>query len=161
MTTFSSLLPSLKEHRLAEEIDKFDLSMVMRRFKQKNPDLDADYAEDQYKLFMYLCCVDTSGYLPVPNNLIDEVWHNHLMFTKEYNEFCRKTAGRFLHHTPPIDGFSEEEVEERWKIISSVAKQHFGEYPFDGADENGFLGCGHSCPETTGEHILFGQAIPA
>lgn len=31
---------------------------------------------------------------------IDEMWHNLILFTKEYDYFCRSFCGAFIHHNP-------------------------------------------------------------
>lgn len=31
---------------------------------------------------------------------IDDIWHTFLLFTQEYQEFCLKYLGRFIHHVP-------------------------------------------------------------
>lgn len=52
-----------------------------------------------YKRFMYLCCVLSEGASPSP--VIDQVWHLHLLYTKNYwEDFCEKTLGRKIHHHP-------------------------------------------------------------
>lgn len=42
------------------------------------------------------------GYRPVamPSQAVDELWHDFILYTKAYDEFCRKAFGCFLHHTP-------------------------------------------------------------
>ncbi|WP_394779813.1 glycine-rich domain-containing protein [Undibacterium sp.] len=51
----------------------------------------------QYFL-VYLKC----GYRPVsmPSQVVDELWHEFILYTKNYQLFCRKAFGRFMHHTP-------------------------------------------------------------
>ena len=31
---------------------------------------------------------------------VDKVWHQFLLFTPQYHEFCNKTLGGYLHHVP-------------------------------------------------------------
>jgi hypothetical protein len=38
--------------------------------------------------------------LPMFSVRIDEIWHQFVLFTAEYAEFCARFAGRFLHHRP-------------------------------------------------------------
>ena len=35
-----------------------------------------------------------------PSHDIDEVWHNHMLFTREYIQFCEKWNGEYIHHQP-------------------------------------------------------------
>ena len=33
-------------------------------------------------------------------SIIDEMWHNFILFTKDYNDFCKKYFGKYIHHQP-------------------------------------------------------------
>ncbi|MGV3240908.1 hypothetical protein ACEF17_12555, partial [Streptococcus hyovaginalis] len=33
---------------------------------------------------------------------IDNLWHESILFTKNYNEFCHKLKGDFIHHNPNL-----------------------------------------------------------
>jgi hypothetical protein len=58
---------------------------------------------DQALAFLRLCAEGQDGpYSPSP--LVDIGWHNYLMYTAEYEEFCLRIAGRFIHHRPNDDG---------------------------------------------------------
>jgi hypothetical protein len=35
-----------------------------------------------------------------PSKKVDKAWHEFLLFTREYEQFCRKRYGRFMHHDP-------------------------------------------------------------
>lgn len=36
----------------------------------------------------------------MPSKVVDVAWHEFILFTKLYQNFCRTAMGRFLHHTP-------------------------------------------------------------
>lgn len=36
----------------------------------------------------------------MPSKHIDSAWHRHILFTHEYAQFCKRVAGRMLHHRP-------------------------------------------------------------
>lgn len=38
--------------------------------------------------------------LPMLSDSVDEVWHQLILYTKEYGEFCEEKLGYFLHHIP-------------------------------------------------------------
>lgn len=40
--------------------------------------------------------------------IIDEMWHNFLCFTKEYEAFCKRYLGIFIHHSPTTREYNEE-----------------------------------------------------
>jgi hypothetical protein len=57
----------------------------------------ADYENDSVILFNYLKAGESK---PVPSEAVDEIWHNMILYTARYGDFCRKYFGRFVHHIP-------------------------------------------------------------
>jgi len=52
-----------------------------------------------YKNFLLLL----KQHLPealVPTREIDEFWHNHILYTKNYHRDCLQIFGHYLHHEP-------------------------------------------------------------
>ena len=47
---------------------------------------DGNEAIEEYKKFMYLAA--TSNQMVSPSEIVDIVWHQHLIFTQSYKEFC-------------------------------------------------------------------------
>jgi hypothetical protein len=42
---------------------------------------------------------------------MDEMWHNFILFTKEYTKYCESLYGHYLHHTPAV-GEDDESISE-------------------------------------------------
>lgn len=56
-------------------------------------------AIEEYKRFALLAVV--AGHVVTPSKVIDEVWHLHLIYTRNYwDVFCPQVLGRPLHHDP-------------------------------------------------------------
>lgn len=36
----------------------------------------------------------------VPGKVVDKVWHNQILHTRAYIDFCNKAFGHYLHHDP-------------------------------------------------------------
>src|SRR3954452_16226916 len=36
----------------------------------------------------------------MPSKVVDVGWHEMILRTREYHEFCRRAFGEYLHHTP-------------------------------------------------------------
>lgn len=54
----------------------------------------------QYQLYMYLRVVNEFR-LPMACCDIGIIWHSHILFTAQYQEFCiRANGGKIIHHTP-------------------------------------------------------------
>lgn len=41
-------------------------------------------------------------YVSMPSQVVDDLWHEHILYTRHYDTFCKKAFGRFLHHTPAV-----------------------------------------------------------
>ena len=55
---------------------------------------------------------------------IDEMWHEFILFTKDYGDFCQHYFGEYLHHMPNIfDNMPisrEKETEEIEKLLPYI-----------------------------------------
>lgn len=41
-------------------------------------------------------------YVSMPSQVADDLWHEFILYTREYDRFCRRAFGGFLHHTPAV-----------------------------------------------------------
>jgi hypothetical protein len=41
-------------------------------------------------------------YVAMPSQCADELWHEFILYTKQYETFCQTAFGQFLHHTPAV-----------------------------------------------------------
>lgn len=41
-------------------------------------------------------------FVSMPSQVADDLWHEFILHTKNYEAFCRMAFGRFLHHTPAV-----------------------------------------------------------
>lgn len=61
----------------------------------------------EYKRFIFLACI--SDQPCTPSDEVDQVWHLHLLYTRSYwNELCRDTLGKEIHHGPTKGGQAEK-----------------------------------------------------
>lgn len=72
-----------------------------------------DVSEDEADLlfketlkFLWACSRCRHQLAPV--TIIDEMWHNFILFTPDYRAFCRQHFERFIHHNPADDASREE-----------------------------------------------------
>lgn len=99
-------------------IEELDLSEELRAVVA-NEDIDRDQrrsTEREFKRFLAI------AYLPAPegerpggdegegrvllgpSRQVDAVWHQFIVNTRAYHEFCERVYGRYLHHNPAADG---------------------------------------------------------
>jgi hypothetical protein len=41
-------------------------------------------------------------YVSMPSQVVDDLWHEFILYTREYSRFCQRAFGAFLHHTPAV-----------------------------------------------------------
>jgi len=83
----------------------------------------------EYKKFMYLAA--TSDHLVSPSEIIDKVWHQHLIFTHSYSEFC-KILGKVIQHVPSLHSSSDfERLSNARKYTNEIYRKVFGVQPVD------------------------------
>lgn len=76
------------------------------------------FAIHEYKKFVYLGII--SNFQVTPSKVIDVVWHEHLLFTKPYRDFCETIIQcKFDHHPEliPIDEQTELFAEQYVKTL--------------------------------------------
>ena len=61
-----------------------------------------------------------------PPHAVDKGWHLFILFTRDYERFCREYCGRFVHHVPE-DPFSTDKDYESIPRTCSAASSVFGE----------------------------------
>ncbi len=41
-------------------------------------------------------------FVAMPSQAVDDLWHEFILYTRNYEHFCQKAFGSFLHHTPAV-----------------------------------------------------------
>ncbi|MEI6713920.1 MAG: hypothetical protein WCO60_09220 [Verrucomicrobiota bacterium] len=75
------------------------------RLQKKHPHLTTkDCQLVAQGLRQFFMCYHRSKYqfISMPSQVVDDLWHEFILFTAEYQKFCEKAFGRFLHHTPAV-----------------------------------------------------------
>lgn len=82
-------------------IEEYDLWFIAERVKSKGilSEHRVDEALIEFKKYMALVALGHEE-LGMHSSEVDEVWHSFILFTREYEEFCRKISGRMIHHRP-------------------------------------------------------------
>jgi hypothetical protein len=56
----------------------------------------------------------------MPSQVVDDAWHEFILFTKAYQKFCLSAFGKFLHHSPAeamaSDKSAQKGIKTAWKI---------------------------------------------
>lgn len=59
-------------------------------------------------------------FVSMPSQIADDLWHEFILYTREYQEFCKRAFGEFLRHTPatvldPARRQSNEGLRRVWR----------------------------------------------
>lgn len=62
--------------------------------------------------------------LPMPSAMVDDFWHECILNTKFYQEFCEKEFGQFIHHNPDVDGVHQwqEYMIKKYKTLNKTER---------------------------------------
>jgi hypothetical protein len=75
---------------------------LARRITIDHPGIDEPLA--QRIVAQTAAFLAASGHAPgqslAPSKLVDVGWHSFILHTVDYADFCRRVAGRFIHHVP-------------------------------------------------------------
>jgi hypothetical protein len=55
---------------------------------------------DGLREYFYICNMAKRRMVSMPSQVVDVAWHEFILFTRSYQTLCKKSLGRFLHHTP-------------------------------------------------------------
>jgi hypothetical protein len=79
----AGLLERLEKHR---GLERKDSALVSRGLRQ----------------FFVAYLMSGRRYVSMPSQVADDLWHEFILYTREYDAFCRRAFGGFLHHTPAV-----------------------------------------------------------
>lgn len=86
---------------------------------------------EEYRRFLYLAV--TAPHPVTPSDAVDQAWHLHLTYTRDYWErLCPEVLGRTLHHGPTNGGREEgERFFEQYALTLRSYEAAFGPAPAD------------------------------
>ncbi|WP_269532488.1 hypothetical protein [Chitinimonas sp. BJYL2] len=73
------------------------------KLQQKHPQLslkDCQLVGQGLRQFFLAYLRGGGQYISMPSQVVDDLWHEFILHTRNYEHFCNKAFGRFLHHTP-------------------------------------------------------------
>lgn len=94
---------ALQERRESAILDFDFYKLIGWRFSQKRQTLSAEQRQQVFRALRqyFLICLDARGrFVSMPSQVVDDAWHEFILFTRNYEQFCRLAFGRMLHHTP-------------------------------------------------------------
>lgn len=83
----------------------------------------------EYKKFVYLGVI--SDFSVTPSKIIDQVWHEHILFSSGYRDFCRDIINYNFDHNPELIGIDiqTEIFQSQYCHTIELYKKEFGITP--------------------------------
>jgi len=107
------------------DFDALSLAHKLARMHGWSSDFTAR-AIDEYRRFTYLCC--TAGRMMSPSQIVDEVWHLHLTYSRDYwDNWCARVLARPLHHEPSDGPHENDKHREAYSLTLDRYHETFGE----------------------------------
>ncbi len=110
-------------------IDGYPYSKFLdRRLAARRPELNEEQRSlvfDGLREYFQLCRMANKRLLAMPSQAVDDAWHEFILFTRQYQQFCARGLGRFLHHTPaaamrsPTD--AQDGIKRAWRLACQRA----------------------------------------
>jgi len=78
---------------------------LFEKLRLKHPELTRkDCQLVSHALRQYFLTHLKSGYkyVSMPSQVTDDLWHEFILYTKQYDHFCKRAFGRFFHHSPAV-----------------------------------------------------------
>lgn len=96
----------LRYAQRAEYINSFALPPgIFERLQKRRPELSLKDCQLVNKgLHQFFLAYLKSGrrHVSMPSQVADDLWHEFILYTRQYDRFCRKAFGGFFHHTPAV-----------------------------------------------------------
>jgi hypothetical protein len=98
-------------------------SKITQKLREKYPHLtqqQANLVAHALREYFHVCNIAGKRMVAMPSQAVDVAWHEFILFTRQYEKFCNKGLGRFLHHTPAeamsTPMFAQEGIKRAWRI---------------------------------------------
>ena len=155
METTKGLAVALKAvdiEKVEERVDRLLATIDSRVFQrhQEQVNVNRATARKHYRevIKYFLAGLEYSGdeYFFTPSHIVDEAWHNFILFTELYGDWCLEQLGQFVHHVPCMKGevFDQVKVVAGNQILIDVYDVDKKIWTFDSA-ECGTCGQGQPC----------------
>jgi hypothetical protein len=78
---------------------------LFERLRKHHPDLslkDCQLVANGLRQFFLTHLKSGRQHVSMPSQVVDDLWHEFILYTKNYDAFCTRAFGRFMHHTPAV-----------------------------------------------------------
>ncbi len=76
---------------------------LLERLHKQRPELalkDQQLVARALRQFFLVYLKSGFKHISMPSQVVDDLWHEFILYTKNYEQFCKQAFGRYMHHTP-------------------------------------------------------------
>lgn len=102
-----SLVMYFKTSNSKQDIDidraiNYPIPHVIERYKKDYGVSDeiAQMHERELKRYLIISAINYPTPIDMFSKEVDHLWHTFILFTEEYEKYCKEMFGRFIHHAP-------------------------------------------------------------
>jgi hypothetical protein len=96
----------LREARRAEFIRRYSFPKgLIEKLQKRRPGLpakDGQLVARALRQFFLAHHAAKRQFVSMPSQVTDDLWHEFILYTRNYEDFCQRAFGRFMHHTPAV-----------------------------------------------------------
>jgi hypothetical protein len=104
---------ALRRARRADFIRQYTLPQgLFEKLRARHPQLtlkDCQLVAQALRQFFLAYLAGGRQPVAMPSQVVDDLWHEFILYTRHYDDFCRKAFGRFMHHTPAVALSSDQQ----------------------------------------------------
>lgn len=126
-----------EKSNILSKLDNWEMPFVEEKLIENGHSTKENVMEHilWYKQFMSFKVLRPEIRCGMFSDIIDGVWHQHILFTQDYAKFCNAIFGKFIHHVPcNIMDMSKEALEEYRGWLTDY-EEVYGHLPEDLAEE--------------------------
>jgi hypothetical protein len=113
---------TLGSKELWQRVERWDLGFVASKLPSRDSKtIEMNKCITEYRKFMFVCAKYPNTNFGMAGT-VDMVWHEHILHTKDYMDFCNNICGTYVHHEPSTSNFKPDS----YKRTLDYLKMEFG-----------------------------------
>jgi len=101
-----SIRRKLREAQRADFIRGYSFPKgLIERLMKRRPGLqakDGQLVARALRQFFLAHLKSGRQFVSMPSQVVDDLWHEFILYTRHYQQFCQQAFGQFMHHTPAV-----------------------------------------------------------
>ncbi len=96
---------------------------IKQKLQEHHPhltDADMDLVFRGLRNYFRVCNLAGRKMVSMPSQVVDDAWHEFILFTRAYQAYCKQALGRFLHHVPAeamrTPTAAQEGIKRAWRL---------------------------------------------